>query len=442
MGETRYAKNGDTHLAYEVRGQGDRDLVLLQGATLPMDSLDEHPNTARIVRRLESLGRLILFDRRGVGQSDPLGPDDTLSPEEQADDLLAVLDAAGSTRCAIVGFFDAGLPALVLGSRNADRVTALALVHAYARFFQAPDYPAGIPASLSDGFDQVLDGGEGPRDTVAIVAPSHADDSRFRNWFDTAGRRGASPRVAGRIWEAMITPDLRDVVAEVSVPTLVLQRRDDLVTPASQGRYLAERIPGATYVELAGGDHLPYSGNVDEILDEIDRFLGGEGREARVDRVLTTVLFTDIVGSTDRAATLGDRRWRELLDTHDDLIRRALVRFDGRLVKATGDGLMASFDSPGRAVQCAAELRDVLSSAGLTIRAGIHTGEVDKRGDDLGGIAVHIAARVMAEAGPGEIYVSASVPVLLTGSEIAFEDQGTRELKGVPGSWQVFRAAI
>lgn len=412
--QTRYATNGPVHLAYQVLGAGGRDVVLLPGAFLPMDALEGHPNTARILRRLSAHGRVILTDRRGVGQSDPLDPAARSTPEDWAADLLAVLDAAGSDECVLVAHFDIGLAAMALAAACPERVGALVLHHGFARFLEGPDYPFGLSPRFFAGFDTVLEGGTGPRDVLEVAAPTMAGDERFRSWFDAAGRRGASPATAAALWQAMLEADVRPLLAAVSCPTLVLQRAGNEMVAPPQGRYLAEHIADARYVELPGADHLLYSGDVDAMLDEVDRFLGSERAVVAVDRVLATVLFTDIVGSTGRAAERGDRRWRELLDEQDTLVARVVERFEGRLVKTIG----------------------------VDIRAGIHTGEVERRGDDVGGIAVHIAARVMAEAGSGEVYVSGAVPPLLAGSDVGFDDRGTRDLKGVPGTWQLLAARV
>ncbi|MBI2169178.1 MAG: adenylate/guanylate cyclase domain-containing protein [Actinobacteria bacterium] len=449
MESVRYARNGDTHLAYQVLGQsagaGSNDVMLFPGAFLPMDALDDYPSAARIVRRLGSIGRLILNDRRGVGQSDPLDRNLRTTPDDWAADILAVLDDAGSERCALVASFDMGLPAMVLAAHHPDRVSALVLVHAFARLLASDDHPSGTRIDGLDRFIEVLDGKEAAPatpDVIDVIAPSMRDDQRFRSWFDAAGRRGASPATASTLWLAAVEADVRPLLGQISVPTLVIQRSENPFVGPEEGKSLAQAIPSAELLELPGADHLLYAGDVDPILDAIDRFLGGGGGEGAGDRVLATVLFTDIVASTDQAAELGDRRWRELLDVHDDTTGRVLERFTGFLVKTTGDGILATFDSPGRAITCAAALRDELAGYGIVTRAGIHTGEIERRGDDVGGIAVHIAARVLHHAGPGEVVVSGAVPPLLAGSGIEFEDRGTHALKGVPGAWQLLAARV
>jgi class 3 adenylate cyclase len=438
--DTQYARNGSVHIAYQVLSDGPIDLVMLPGTLLPMDAYDEHPMISRFVRRLASFSRLIVLDRRGLGQSDSIGKGEAPDELESAEDLLAVIDAAGATKPSILAGFDGAAPSVVLAASHPDRVASLVLVNAYAKYLRSDDHPWGFDPNRVEDFRQLVEGERGPEsgpefDILGIAAPSVSNDSRFREWWDRAGRRSAGPATAIALTERIFTADVREHLARVAAPTLVIHKKDNSLVNIEEGRSLASHIPNAQLVELEGNDHLIWV-EPDGILDAAEEFLTGT-RGAPVDRVLATVLFTDIVDSTKLATELGDRRWRELLDTHDRMSKRGIERYGGRLVKQTGDGLLATFAGPGPAIRCAAALRTELGAEGVRIRAGIHTGEVEVRGEDVGGIAVHIAARVMGEAGPGEIIVSSVVPPLVVGSEIEFRDCGPRELKGVPGEWRV-----
>jgi class 3 adenylate cyclase len=401
----------------------------------------EDPGIALFLRRLASFCRLILFDRRGTGPSDPL-PLEHLPPwESYAEELAAVLDELGSQRAAIMAHLDAGPTALLFAATRPERTSALVLVHTSARFAAAGDYPIGatpeeIEATLAD-FDRLW----GSDELAALLVPSRAGDARFLRWFAKWQRASVGPRVAQLLLRAMLQADVRPVLPLVQAPTLVLHRRDFALVPIAHGRYLAEHIAGARLVELPGSD-VDLTWETPELaLDVVQEFLTGVRRGAGPNRVLATVLFTDVAGSTERAARLGDRRWRDLLEVHDDLARRLVEQFGGQLVKTTGDGILASFDGPGRAIRCAAALGDELGGIDLQIRAGLHTGEIELREGDVGGIAVHIAARVMAAATPGEILTSSTVRDLVVGSDIAMTDRGPHPLKGVDGTWQLFAAS-
>jgi class 3 adenylate cyclase len=452
--ETRYTRTQEGHhLAYQVAGEGPVDLLVVQSTFVPVDALDEEPALARFHRRLATFCRVITFDFRGIGLSDPVAPTAIPSIDHWAADAVAVLDAAGSEKATVLAPGIGSLVGLLVAATRPDRVTSLITVNGTARLSPATCYDVP-PAELFKDSLSAIDGptaahGHGPgpvepgsRDNfLELINPSIAGDQAFRAWWDRVGRRGASPAMAVAISEAVYAADVRRVLPLISVPTLVVQRGDSRMISAEHGRYLADNIPRAIYTELPGEDNLYWLGDADSILDEIEEFLTGTRHGPRTDRLLTTVLFTDIVGSTERIVAVGERRWRDLLDYHDEAVRRQLQRFGGRQVKTTGDGVLATFDGPGRAVQCASAIRDAADELGLEIRAGVHTGEVEVRGEDIGGLSVHIGARVAAAAGPGEILVSRTVTDLVVGSGLEFTDRGEHELKGVPGRWQLFAVA-
>jgi class 3 adenylate cyclase len=438
--ETRYARLGGDRIAYQVLGEGPPDLVLARRSYGHIDIAWEDPGITRFLRGLASFCRLILFDRRGTGPSDPL-PLDPLPPwESYAEELATVLDEVGCERAAIMAELDAGPTALLWAGTRPERTSALVLVHTSARFVAGGDYPIGLAAEAVEEMVAQFDQLWGSDAMAAMLVPSRADDARFLRWFAKWQRASVSPKVAQAFLRAMAEVDVRPVLPLVQAPTLILHRRGFGLVPIEHGRYLAEHIAGARLVELPGSD-VDLSWETPELaLDDIQEFLTGLRRTVEPSRVLATVLFTDIVGSTERAARLGDRRWRELLEVHDELAGRLVDRFHGQLVKTTGDGILATFDGPGRAIRFAAALGDELAGIGLQIRAGVHTGEIELRDGDVGGIAVHITARVMAAAGPGEILTSRTVHDLVVGSDIAMDDVGTRPLKGIEGTWQLFAA--
>jgi class 3 adenylate cyclase len=438
--ETRYARLGGDRIAYQVLGEGPPDLVLARRSYGHIDIAWEDPGITRFLRGLASFCRLILFDRRGTGPSDPL-PLDPLPPwESYAEELATVLDEVGCERAAIMAELDAGPTALLWAGTRPERTSALVLVHTSARFVAGGDYPIGLAAEAVEAMVAQFDQLWGSDAMAAMLVPSRADDARFLRWFAKWQRASVSPKVAQAFLRAMAEVDVRPVLPLVQAPTLILHRRGFGLVPIEHGRYLAEHIAGARLVELPGSD-VDLSWETPELaLDDIQEFLTGLRRTVEPSRVLATVLFTDIVGSTERAARLGDRRWRELLEVHDELAGRLVDRFHGQLVKTTGDGILATFDGPGRAIRGAAALCDELAGIGLQIRAGVHTGEIELRDGDVGGIAVHITARVMAAAGPGEILTSRTVHDLVVGSDIAMDDVGTRPLKGIAGTWQLFAA--
>jgi class 3 adenylate cyclase len=436
--ETRYARLGGDRIAYQTLGNGPPDLVLALGSFGHLDIAWEDPGSALFLRTLASFCRLILFDRRGMGASDPLPPDPLPPWESYAEELAAILDEVGSQRAAIMGQNDAGPTALFFAATRPERTSALVLAHTSARYVVADDYPIGLPATVMEALLAEIDQLWGTEALAAMMVPSRADDARFRRWFAKLQRTGASPRVVQVLLRAALEVDVRPILPLIQAPTLILHRKDVQILTLEHSRYLAEHIPGARLVELPGADAALMWETPELVLDLIEEFLTGVRRAAEPTRVLATVLFTDIVGSTKQASRLGDRRWRELLNLHDELAGRLVEDFGGRLVKTTGDGVLATFDGPGRGIRCAAALRDELAGIGLQIRAGLHTGEVELRDRDVGGVAVHIAARVMGTAEPDEILTSRTVRDLVVGSNTVLEDRGSQSLKGVDGPWQLF----
>ena len=438
--ETRYARLGGDRVAYQVLGEGPPDLVMTTGNYSHVDMVWEDPGIALFLRTLASFSRLIVFDRRGTGASDPLPPGALPPWEAYAQDLTAVLDTVASDQAALLAQLDASPMAVFFAGTRPERTRALILVNAAAKFLAADDYPIGVPTGVAEAllvqFDQLW----GTEAMAAMFAPSRADDPRFCRWFARYQRAIASPRVVQAFLRANLE-DARPILPLIQAPTLVLHRRDYQFIPLANGRYLAEHIPGARLVELAGTEQSLFWETPEPALEHIERFLTGVRRVAQPTRMLATVLFTDIVGSTRRAGQLGDRRWRELLNVHDELTGRLVEEFGGRLVKTTGDGILATFDGPGRAIHCAVALREELAGIGIQLRAGLHTGEVELRGDDVGGIAVHIAARVMAAAKPDEILVSRTVRDLAAGADVTLEDRGMYLLKGIDGDWQLHAVA-
>jgi class 3 adenylate cyclase len=439
--ETKYARLGQDRIAYQALGQGPPDLVFTMGTFSHLDIIWEDPGSALFLRTLASFCRLILFDRRGAGASDPLPPDPLPPWEAYADELAAVLDEVGAERAAIMGQLDAGPTTIFFATTKPERTSALVLVHTTAKYVASTDYPMGIAAELFEALLAQVDQQWGSEAMAATMVPSRADDARFRRWFAKLQRASASPRAVQPLLRAAFEVDVRPLLGLVQAPTLILHRQDDQILPVEHGRYLAEHIPGAKLVELPGADAALMWETPELALDLIEEFLTGVRRTAEPTRVLATVLFTDIVGSTGQAMRLGDRRWRQLLNLHDELAARLVEEFHGQLVKTTGDGILATFDGPGRGIRCAAALRDELSGIGLRIRAGLHTGEVELRDGDVGGIAVHIAARVMGTAGPNEILTSGTVRDLVVGSNTVLDDRGSQPLKGVEGTWQLFALA-
>jgi class 3 adenylate cyclase len=433
--ETRYAKSGDINVAYQVLGEGPIDLVYVWGWISHLDFQWTDPTIASFLRRLASFSRLIMFDKRGIGLSDPVGATPTF--EERMDDIRAVLDAVGSERAALLGFSEGAALSVLFAATYPDRTTGLILYDSVVVGSLVKDGLADPRwTETSRGILDTIDHwGEG--ETMRWIAPTLADNQALRRFWGMFERASASPGMARALWEAVQRVDVRAALPTISVPTLVLHHANTSI-PATQGKLVAEQIPGARYVELPGRDHLPGAGDPEAVAGEIEEFLTGARPGASPDRVLATVLFTDIVDSTRRAAELGDSAWSQLRERHDALTRSQLERFRGREVKQTGDGFLASFDGPARAIRCACGICDEVRELGIELRAGIHTGECELMGDDLAGLAVHVAARVGAMAKPGEVLASGTVRDLVLGSGIEFADRGAHELKGVPGEWRLF----
>jgi len=434
---TRYAKTPDgLHVAYSVLGDGPFDLVFISDWRSHVEVITEEPSAARFFERLASFSRLIWFDKRGTGLSDPVALAALPSLEDWMDDVRVVLDAVGSERAALLGSTGGGPMAILFAATHPDRTQALVLANTFARLTQADDYLSGIPAHVRDRLLPGLAEHWGTGAILTLTSPLAASDEHLRTWWGRFERLAASPGAAFAMQRAVFELDVRSVLPTLAVPTLVVHRRDLRFIRVEHGRYLAEHIPGATYVELPGGEQLFFVGS-DDLLDEIESFLTGHRRGSEPDRVLATVLFTDIVGSTEHAVQVGDRRWRDVLDRYDAMADRQLERFRGRLIKTTGDGTLATFDGPARAVRCAFAIREAVRRLGLEVRCGLHTGEIEARGGDIGGLAVHIGQRISAGARSGEVLVSRTVVDLVAGSGIEFEDRGDHELKGVPGKWQL-----
>ena len=432
--KTSYAQNGDANIAYQVLGDGPIDLVFVPGGISHLDLGWTLPGAAPFYERLASFSRLILYDKRGTGLSDPVPRPLTL--EERMEDLHAVLDAVGAERVCLFGVSEGGPMSILFAATYPERTTAMALCGTTPAFLSediSPRQREFYEGALTN-FDTEI---WGKGFSLFLFGPSIADDRQVRREWGRFERASASPAMARDLSRALAEINVSEVLPVIGLPTLVLHRTGDRVVPVEDGRMIAEGIPGARYVELPGDDHLPFVGDTDAILDEVERFFTGTLRRRDPDRALATVLFTDIVASTEKAAELGDRRWRELLESHDAAVRRQVEADGGRVVKSLGDGYLITFDGPARAIRCARALVDEVEPLGIELRAGVHTGECELLGDDVGGMAVHIGARVSAKAGPGEVLVSSAVRDLVVGSGIEFEDRGTHELKGVPGDWKL-----
>ncbi|MDQ4035765.1 MAG: adenylate/guanylate cyclase domain-containing protein [Chloroflexota bacterium] len=435
--ETRYALAGDVHIAYQVLGTGPVDVVLADQWFSHMEAQWDVPPLAELRRRLGAFSRLILFDKRGIGLSDPVPIKEMPMIEEWIDDVRAVLDAVDSRQAALVTNIGGAIPSLVCAAALPDRLSALVIVDGFARFTAAPDYPIGASEDEKEAALAMIDAGHGRALMIDVFAPSVAGDARLRGLFGRYERQSASPGSATAMVRLLYETDVRDVLPTIRVPTLVMHHAGAEHLPPALGRYIADHVPGARFVELPGADSLMWAGDQELMVAEIQEFVTGVRPRPEPTRVLATVLFTDIVDSTARAAELGDRRWGQLLTEHDRVVRDELARAAGREIKTTGDGFLATFDGPARAVRAALAIRDALREIGVTIRAGLHTGEIEILADDVAGVGVHIGSRVAALAGPGEILVSSTVKDLVAGSGITFEDRGTHTLKGVPDAWRL-----
>jgi class 3 adenylate cyclase len=425
-----------------VFGDGPIDLVLLPGPSIPIDSVDAEPSMYRFHRRLASFARVIRLDQRGIGLSSHVPSFDMIGPEFWAKDVVSVMNAVGCERATIVAPGFTAMTALVLAADYPERVSSMVIINGAARTLYAPDYPMGIELDSTELYTVMTDPDAVDQgfDMLRIIAPSVADDAAFRAWWDTAGNRAASPSMARAMIKSIRHADVRHTLPRVTVPTLILHRADSDFTPVTHGQYLAENIAESHFVELPGEDTLYWVGNTAPMLDEIEEFITGMRGGSDAERLLTTIVFTDIVGSTERAAILGDGRWRDLLDNHDTIIRHELQRFGGREVNTAGDGFVATFSSPSAALACADDIVDAVRVLGIEVRVGVHAGEVEVRGalkNDIAGMAVHIGARVAALAEASEVLVSSTVRDIVTGSRHRFADRGERALKGVPGQWQL-----
>ena len=432
--ETRFAKVGDVHIAYQVVGDGPIDILFIDTWVHHVEAVWDFPEFARLLRRLTSIGRLIHFDRRGTGLSDPVPLDRLPDFDTQVEDVIAVLDAVGSERPAIVGTNDGTMVAMLLAAAHPERCDALVL------FTPTAKHAFGDGQSVESLEDVIALIAEAVDDSgLDWLAPSRADDAEFDRRLLKLQRNSVRQGAMGYYYRQTLTSDVNDTLPKIACPTLVMNRSGNRIVPIQHSRDVAAGIAGAKLVELPGQDHLMFAQDIDRVADEIEEFLTGARTGKDPDRLLTTLLFTDIVDSTSRAAASGDRRWRDLLDQHHVIVRAQLERHAGREIGTTGDGFFASFASPTQAVRCALAAVDAVDALGVQIRAGVHTGEVEVRGEDLGGLAVHIAARVSAAADPGEVFVSSTVKDLLAGTDLAFGDRGEHELKGVPGGWRLFR---
>jgi class 3 adenylate cyclase len=438
--ETRYAKTADgVHVAYQVWGEGPFDLVVLRDPSFPVDLIWEEPSLVAILERLGGFARNIWMDARGAGSSDALTLEALPNLEAWNDDLIAVMAAVGSSRAALAGFGAAGCPTMFFAASFPERVSALILFNAYARFVRGGGYPCGLPPEMRDRYVDLVRRAWGTPATLDALAPSMKGNARWCRWFLRSQRLGTSSAGAGFFFDTVMgDTNVLDVLASIQAPTLVVHRRQNTHIRVEHGRYLAEHIPGCSYKEVPGSDHAFCAGDTDALVDEIEEFLTGVRPAPPTERVLATVLFTDIVGSSHRASEIGDRAWRTLLDAHDAIVRAHLERYRGREVKTTGDGVLATFDAPARAIRCACAIREAITGLGLELRSGLHTGEIELRGDDVAGIGVVIGQRISAVAGPNEVLVSRTLTDLVAGSGIDFEDRGEHALKGVPGTWRLF----
>ncbi len=435
----RYARNGDVNIAYEVMGDEPLDLVVVHGWVQSFDARWDIESIDRFYRRLATFSRLIVFDKRGIGLSDRVALDDLPTLEQRMDDMRAVMDAVGSERAALLGHSEGASMCALFAATYPERTQALVMIGGTARVRWATDYPIGETDEEVDELERSIADDWGTdlvRSLMRRIAPSIADDDELVEAHTRAALRAASPSAAAAFHRMSSTIDIRHVLPAIRVPTLVMHRADEFM--AAQSSDVGERIPAAKVVELAGADHMPWLGDPEPALAEIEEFLTGVRPHPALDRVLATVLFTDIVGSTELAADLGDHHWGDLLEQHHAVVRRELARFRGEELNTAGDGFLAIFDGPARAVVCAVSIRDAARTLGLQLRFGLHTGELERMGSDIGGIAVNTGARVAAKAGPGEVLASSTVRDLVAGSGLEFEDRGAHELKGVPGEWRLF----
>ena len=435
--ETRYAKSGELNIAYQVFGEGDVKMVFIPGWASNVENIWTLPEFAEFAGKLAQFARVILLDRRGTGLSDPVVNPPTL--EERMDDVRAALDAAGWERAVIWGVSEGGPMAMLFAATYPDRVPALLLYGTFARFSRADDYPHGYPPEANEKWLKRIESTWGTGELSRSFAPSKAADPAEMRIFARLERLAMSPGTARKLFTLLTQTDVRHVLPAIRVPTLILHRVRDQPVNVGHARYLAERIAGAKYVELPGEDHMPFMGDMDALLGEVREFLTGERAAPEVDRILTTILFCDIVDSTKCAAELGDHEWKQLLSRFYAVVDGKLHHFRGRMLDTAGDGLFAAFDGPARAARCGAALVEAVQALGLQLRVGVHTGECEVLGEKYSGIAVHLGARVASTAEPGQVLVTSTVKDLVVGSGIRFEDLGSRTLKGVPDRWRLYR---
>lgn len=437
--ETKYARSGDINIAYQVAGDGALTLVFVPGWVSNVELVWEEPSSRRFVERLASFARLILFDKRGTGLSDPVSDDQLPTLEQRMDDVRAVMDAVGVERAALFGVSE-GVPMCALfAATYPQRTNSIVLYGGYAKRIFSEDYPwAPTRAERQTFFDAIAQGWGGVVD-LDNLAPSVANDERFKQRWATYLRRSASPKRALALARMNTEIDIRTILPAIRVPTLILHRTQDRDSNVGGSRWMATQIPNAKFVELDGADHLPFVGDADSLLDEVQEFLTGTRSAILPDRVLGSLLFTDIVGSTERAAELGNQRWGDLNQAHFKILRRELERYRGHEVHTTGDGILATFDGPARAVRCGCAMSEAVRELGIEIRVGLHTGEYELIGNEIAGVAIHIAARVMSKANANQVWVSSTVKDLIAGSGIEFQDRGIHSLKGVPGEWHLYQ---
>ncbi len=435
--QTVYARDGDAHLAYQVVADNGSDLLFVPTATFPIDLLWDEPTVARHLRRLSSFSRLIMTDLLGMGSSDAVPIQNLPAMQAWTDGLVAVLDAVGSGCASVFAMGESALPAMLLAASHPQRIRSLVLCGPYARYLRADDYPCGMPDPAFTRYVDAFGDTVGTGAVMDNLAPSWAGDAGKRRWWARGERLAGGPGYFKAIFDLYLRTDVRPALDSIQAPTLLLHRRDDRHVVSGHVHYLAERIPKARLVEFDGDDHVWFAGDSDRVIDEIESCVTGARAASPTNRVLSTVLFTDIVGSTERAEALGDEAWTAALDAHNGVVERYVASARGDIIKFTGDGALATFDGPARAITCACAIRDAVQDLGLDIRAGLHTGEVEMIDRDVHGIAVHIAARIMALAEPGEVLVSGAIPPLVLGSRIAFDDRGSHQLKGVRDPWPV-----
>lgn len=437
--EVRYARGDEGFVAYTTYGDGPQDVLFITNWATNLEVMWEEPSVVHYFERLAAYARVICFDKRGSGVSDPVPLASLPTLEEWMDDARLAMDAAGSRQATLIGDTEGSPMAMLFAASYPELTAALVLVNAYARWRRVDDYPAGMPDATADKLAQVASAAYGTGAFLDLTAPSMAADVRFRRWQGHLERLAMPPGAFATMYRWVLETDVRSILASIRVPTLIIQRAESDHHRPAHGRYLAQTIEGARYVELPGADTYPfYAGDTDAVHDEIETFLTGRRETAPHDRQLATVMFTDIVASTETAARMGDHRWLKLRDAHDSLVRQAIERFRGHEIETTGDGFLATFDGPARAVRCAVEIATGVRTLGLEVRVGLHTGEVELVEGGIAGIAVHLAQRVMAIGSAGQVVVTSTLKDLVIGSGIEFAERGPHVLKGVPGEWQLY----